>query len=174
MTDVYNSLVGRFSDVQVLDKGDPFHVSMCRETKFCTEEKRARFYNRNNRYTIAPWYNWSMSQGGVLLNDDIPEYQDKAGGFYLFVTRNRPLIYFAPRGSAGGAGGSDAYYCKWQQDGSEVAFANPHGGEVSEKLIRIGASVSDFISQHPVLQRMSAGLCGGYSYQAMPSTMWSP
>ena len=98
-------MINGLSDVQVLDKGDPFHVSMCRGMDFCSNQARQDFCDANQR-VIDSW----KAEGRKLLNDQVEQYKDRAGGFYLFVTRNRPLIYFAPRGQG-------AYLCKWYQDG---------------------------------------------------------
>ena len=67
------------------------------------------------------------AKGPQILNADIKRYSDVgAGGFYLFVTRNRPLIYFAPTPSDNSLGkGCTPYLARWQQDGAIVNFANP-------------------------------------------------
>eukprot|EP00928_Gymnodinium_smaydae_P063069 TRINITY_DN46762_c0_g1_i1.p1 TRINITY_DN46762_c0_g1~~TRINITY_DN46762_c0_g1_i1.p1 ORF type:complete len:461 (+),score=59.81 TRINITY_DN46762_c0_g1_i1:34-1416(+) len=182
MTNVYNGLVNLFSDIQVLDKSDPFHVSMCRETKFCSNRSRNQFFDRNTKLTIEPWRKWaadSAKQGGAqgtLLNDEIARYADKAGGFYLFVTRNRPLIYFAPRSSGKRSNGSRAYYCEWRQDGRVIDFANPFGGPVDETLLIIpdGEQLHEFIESHGTLKRMSTQLCSKYAYKSMPTSEWTP
>merc|ERR1712039_275081 len=113
---------------------------------------------------------------GTVLNDEVPQYKGKAGGFYLFVTRNRPLIYFAPKLRGSRAHGSVAYYCEWRQDGQVVDFANPLGGPVTETLVPIPCTTPAevFIKRHAALQRMSSQLCSGYSYHAMPTSAWTP
>jgi len=98
------------------------------------------------------------------------------GGFYLFVTRDRPLIYFAPRRGGARAKGSEAYYVKWIQDGKEVQWADPTGGPIKEVLVHIPErmSVECFLRSHRVLLAMVYSLCAGFSYNALPTTAWTP
>jgi len=172
MTRLYNDLVNEFLDVQVLDVTDPFHMSMCRETSFCTADSRTAFFNMTESLTIQPWKTWAQNQSGVILNEDIPRYSSAgAGGFYLFITRNRPIIYFAP----GGRGSpTSAYYVKWEQDGENITWANPTGGSITETLLQITSSMSTFYNDHPELKQMVNSLCNDYSYNTLPTSVWSP
>jgi len=176
MTQVYHKLMKQFSDVLPVDPGDPFHISMARDTHPCSDEARAEFENLTHELTLVPWQKWAASQNGTILNDEIPQYKDAAGGFYLFVTRNRPLIYFAPKPAGAQANGSMAYYCEWHQDGKIVEFANPVGGPVKEVLVPIpeGTSVEAFISKNKMLSEFSSRLCEDYSYHKTPMTKWNP
>lgn len=180
MLTVWEKLVHMFYDVQVLDQSDPFHISMA-DINFCSVNQSKEFNKRNYKLTINPWIKWAKSaehqngKFGVSLNDEIQQYQNKTGGFYLFVTRNRPLIYFAPKPEGKHASGSRAFYCQWEQDGEVVQFANPFGGPVTETLVEIpnDVSVDDFINQHDALHRMSNGLCNDFAFTSLPTAKWT-
>ena len=176
MTAVYNKLVNEFKDIQVLDSSDPFHMSMIRQVSFCTASARRAFRQHNEDYTIQPWYNWAKAQNGVVLNEDLPQYKVAgAGGFYLFVTRNRPLFYFAPQKWGVRGFATKTYYVKWIQDGKAVAFANPNGGPIVEilKYIPFKKKVQTFIYEHAELIEIATALCAKFNFHRLPLTYWT-
>lgn len=134
--EMYKKLIKLFYDVQVLEVGDPFHVSLARDLKFCCPEAKEGYRADVSEKTIRRW----AEKGHVVLNDNILRYtqhgaekKDISGGFYLFLTRKRPLIYFAPRlGQT--EPGCDAYFVSWEQDNKYVLFRNDTGGPVEETL----------------------------------------
>ena len=120
MTAIYEKAICALWDVSPLDKTDPFHVSIIRDTKWCSEANRQAFFDAAGKAIST-----MRAKGPQILNADIKRYSDVgAGGFYLFVTRNRPLIYFAPTPSDNRLGqGCTPYLARWQQDGAIVNFA---------------------------------------------------
>ena len=169
--------MNEFKDIQVLDSSDPFHMSMNRQVSFCTASARRAFRQHNEDYTIQPWYNWAKAQNGVVLNEDLPQYKVAgAGGFYLFVTRNRPLFYFAPQKWGVRGFATKTYYVKWIQDGKAVAFANPNGGPIVEilKYIPFKKKVQTFIYEHAELIEIATALCAKFNFHRLPLTYWTP
>ena len=69
LTTLYENVVNALLNVQVLDKGDPFHVSMCRETKFCCQEDRSAFA----KLTAGVVDGW-IERGAVVLNQGVAQY----------------------------------------------------------------------------------------------------
>jgi hypothetical protein len=131
ITALYEKAICALWDVSPLDKTDPFHASIIRKTNWCSEANRQAFFDAAGKAISS-----MQAKGPQILNADIKRYSDVgAGGFYLFVNRNRPLIYFAPNPSNNRLG--TPYLARWQQDGAIVNFANPFGGPVTEVLLPI-------------------------------------
>ena len=153
-TTLYDNLINLFIDCQVLGSGDPFHISLARDLAFCSRNDREEYRNQLLEYTLSHWKEKAESENGIIINADIDRYSrgehgDISGGFYLFYTRRRPLVYFSPSQSPGGV---QAYFCRWEQtvanaihsQGNEgdVLFADPNGGVVKETLLLITDDVS--------------------------------
>ena len=131
-TRLYEKAICALWDVSPLDKTDPFHASIIRDAHFCTATAREAYFAAASEKIDA-----MAERGPQVLNANIPRYADVGpGGFYLFVTRNRPLVYFPPRASDA-ATKPTPFLARWRQDGAIIDFANPFGGPVEEDLLPI-------------------------------------
>jgi hypothetical protein len=168
LTALYEGLINVLSEqgVKSLDKTDPFHISMCRETKFYNVEAFKNFSSSVQSHIEALPEQAIINDGVARYNVD-PTYLDTtlphAGGYYLFLTRNRPLLYFSPnKNEDGGAAHPSVFYAKWIQDGVEVIVANPHAlirPEVEERLERVGEGSEGDISLDELIAILDERFC---------------
>lgn len=130
MNDLMQKLCKKLASIKSLTLSEPFHASFIRDVVFHSLEKQMRFlWDKNQIVQKLRCEN----PDGLILNKDLAAYKNAGtGGIYLFITRNRPLIYFNGKG--------DAYFVKWVQDGKQIDFANPYCEKpIKETLVKLNS-----------------------------------
>ena len=132
--ELYVNTMRAFREILVLERGDPFHCSIARELVFATPNAAPAYLRDVNCTTVDSW----RRLGERTPNGRVEKYrshttpglvEDISGGFFLFITRQRPLIYFLPSPT-----GCRTFYIAWSQNNEFVLLPRADGTPITEYI----------------------------------------